>query len=133
MKKDVSGKQESLFFWLKTALIEIAVTLVFIAVFAAVMYFFELNKNMSTVFATLSVAIGSLTAAFSAAKKVGCKGYLIGLIVGGITFVLIALISFIVDDGALTFNTLFHLIIIMLSSLIGGIMGVNKKGKSYIK
>ena len=132
MRKDVSSKNEMLYLTIKTAVLEIVITMVFICLFSALMYFLDLNQNLSPVLATVSVAAGSLIASFYAAKKIGNRGYLTGFAVGFITFVLITLISFIVDDGAITFNTLFHLIIILLSSLIGGIMGVNKKGKRYI-
>ena len=132
MRKDVSSKNDLLILSVKTAVLEIATTVIFICLFSAIMYFMNLNKNLSPVLATVSIAAGSLAASFYAAKKIGNRGYATGLAVGIITFVIITLISFIVDDGAITFNTLFHLVIIMLSSLIGGILGVNKKGKSYI-
>ena len=102
------------------------------AFFAALMFFAELDKNLSTVLATVSVAIGTLVASFYAAKKIGSRGYLTGLSVGGATFIIITLISLVIDGGSITFNTLFHFIIIMLSALIGGICGVNKKANKYI-
>lgn len=131
MKKEVSEKR-NLILWAKTAVLEIIVTAVFIFAFSAVMYFLNLSNELSPVLATVSVALGVLVAAFYAAKKVGSKGYLVGLAVGGITFLIILLISLVVDSGGITINTVFHLIIIMLAALIGGISGVNKRGKKYI-
>ena len=117
---------------LKTSVLGIIITGIFMAIFSAAMYFFELDNSLSPLLATLSVSIGSLAASFYAAKTKGSQGYLTGFIVGVITFILITLISFILDDGGITSNTVFHLIIIILSSLIGGILGVNKKEKKYI-
>ena len=131
MKKEVSEKR-NLILWAKTAVLEIIVTAIFIFAFSAIMYFSNLSNELSPVLATVSVALGVLVAAFYAAKKVGSKGYLVGLAVGGITFLIILLISLVVDSGGITINTVFHLVIIMLASLIGGISGVNKKGKKYI-
>ena len=131
MKKEVSEKR-NLILWAKTAVLEIIVTAIFIFAFSAIMYFSNLSNELSPVLATISVASGVLVAAFYAAKKVGSKGYLVGLAVGGITFLIILLISLVVDSGGITINTVFHLIIIMLAALIGGISGVNKRGKKYI-
>ena len=110
--------------------IGIVVTAVFITLFAVIMYLSGSAFKYAPVFATVSVAIGSLTAAFFTAKKQGSHGLIVGAVIGGITFILITLISLIINRGGVTVNTLFHFIIIMLSSLIGGVIGVNK-GKSH--
>ena len=110
--------------------IGIVVTAVFITLFAVIMYLSGSAFKYAPVFATVSVAIGSLTAAFFTAKKRGSHGLIIGAVIGGITFILITLISLIINRGGVSVNTLFHFIIIMLSSLIGGVIGVNK-GKSH--
>ena len=68
---------------------------------------------------------------FITAKKTGEKGYLTGIIIGSVVFIVITLFSLIMGNN-LSLNTLFHFIIIMLSSIVGGIMGVNKKSKKYI-
>ena len=52
---------------------------------------------------------------------------------GIVTFAVVTLVSLIVDDGGFTQNTIFHFVIIMLASLIGAILGVNKtSNKKYI-
>ncbi|MEE1005721.1 MAG: TIGR04086 family membrane protein [Acutalibacteraceae bacterium] len=107
-----------------------AVTAVFIVLFALIMYLSGAAFKYAPVFATLSVALGCFAAAFFTAKRQGSKGLFAGTVVGGIAFMLITLVSLIVNSGGITLNTLFHFIIIMLSSLIGGILGVNK-GKSH--
>ncbi len=118
---------------IKTALINIGVTGLFIGIFAVIMYLAQIGFEYSAVLATVSLAAGSLVSAFYAAKKIGRKGFLTGLIVGAVTFLTVTLISLFVDKGGVTVNTLFHLIIIMLSALIGGILGVNKAtNKKYI-
>jgi len=132
MKKDVNKNTNLLFFILKTAIIEIVTILLSTMIFALVMYFAKLDKSVAPVLGTISVAIGSFFASFLAAKKLGCKGYLTGIITGGVTFLFVLIVSLIIDNGGVTINTIFHFIIFMLSSLIGGIMGVNKKGEKYI-
>ncbi len=112
----------------------IIVTVVSIFIFAAVMYFAGLDKIYSVIFATVSVALGCFTAAYIAAYKNKQKGFLTGVIVGGSVFTVILLISLLADKGSVTSNTLFHFIIFMLSSVVGGVMGVNKSdSRKYIK
>ncbi len=130
MKKEVNNNL--IFLILKTAITELVTVLLFISIFAAVMYFANIDKSLSPVFGTIAVSIGALVASFFTAKKVGCKGYLTGFIIGISTFIIVLIVSLIIDDGGITINTLFHFIIYVLSSLIGGITGVNKKGKKYI-
>lgn len=130
MKKEAENKYSV---FIKGFIIEALITAVGVLTFAVVMYFLEAGYEYSAVFATVSLAIGCFFGAFFAAKKLGQKGLLNGAIVGIITFATILVISLIVDKGAVTVNTLFHLIIFMLSSVIGGIVGVNKAhNKKYI-
>lgn len=115
------------------AILGIAVTAVFMALFAFIMYIAQIGSEYSPVLATVSLAAGTFAAAFYAARKIGKRGLLTGFVTGGITFVVLTLISLIVDKGGITYNTLFHFVIIMLSALIGGVMGVNKKtNRNYI-
>lgn len=120
-------------FIVKTVLFGVLTTALFILLFSVFMYLSQMGYEYATVFATVSLAAGTFISAFYAAKKIGEKGFLTGIIVGGITFLLVTVVSLIVDNGSVTSNTLFHFIIIMLSSLIGGIIGVNRAvNKKYI-
>lgn len=132
MKKDVNSNKILTKLVLKSSLLQIVSSLILISIFSLIMYFLELDKSLSVIFATLSIAISSFLTSLFASKEIGNKGYFTGFIVGIITFILITLVSFIVDKGAVSLNTLFHFIIILLSSMIGGILGVNKKPKKYI-
>lgn len=130
MKKEAENKYSV---FIKAFIIEAIITAVGVLVFAVIMYFLDAGYEYSAVFATVSLAIGCFFGAFYAAKKFGQKGLLNGAIVGIITFAIILVVSLIVDKGAVTVNTLFHLIIFMLSSVIGGVLGVNKaQNKKYI-
>lgn len=132
MKKDVNSKNILTKLILKTALIQIVTSVVFISIFACAMYFLELDKSFSVIFATISIALSSLISSFFASKEIGNRGYVTGFIIGIATFITITLISLMIDKGSVTINTLFHFIIILLSSMIGGILGVNRKTKKYI-
>ena len=135
MEKYIMKNSKNTFWWnvLKTFLIWALVTVIFILIFATVMYFIEGGYEYSPLFATVSAAMGTLFASMDMGKKIGQKGLMTGGIIGGITFFLITLISLILDSSALGINTLFRFVIIMLSSLIGGVVGVNRKiNEKYI-
>jgi len=107
-------------------------TLVSMLFFAAIILFLNIDRAYAAPFASISIAFGCFIASKITAKKIGDKGYLIGLIVGTVVFIIITLLSLILG-GKLSINTLFHFVIIILSSLSGGIVGVNSnKSKKYI-
>ena len=108
-----------------SVLIQTAVTFILVAVFALIINLADLDYKYAPVFGSVAVGLGSLAGAMRYSAKKKSKGYLIGLAFGGATFLIVTLIGLILNGGGLTLNTLFHLIIIMLSSLSGGIIGVN--------
>ena len=68
-------------------------------------------------------------AARLAGRTVARRRLLLGAAVGGIVFCVLTLISLMINRGGLTQNTLFRFVILMLSSVIGGILGVNRKSQ----
>ncbi len=133
MQKELKNTSSLLNVILKTVIIEIIVTAVSMAIFSVIMFLGEIKYEYSNLFGTLSVAIGLLVATYITTLKKGSKGLLTGLITGGITFLTVLIISIFINGGPLTYNTLFHLIIFILSAVIGGILGVNKSAnKKYI-
>lgn len=119
--------------FLIAAVILVTTTFLFIFLFAIIMYLIEGGYEFSPLFATISLGLGSLFSSMYLAKKVGKRGLLIGAIVGMAVFLLMLIISFIANKSQMSVNTLFRFIIIMLSSLIGGVIGVNKgNNQKYI-
>lgn len=120
-------------FLLKVLAILLLSTIFSMFLFATVLYFLEGGYEYSPLFATISLGIGCFAASLYAAKKIGQKGLLVGSVVGGITFIIITLVSLMASKDIFTLNTLFKLIILMLMSLIGGVLGVNsKQNQKYI-
>lgn len=128
-KKDNVNKK-SAYLW--GAILGVLASLAAMLIFSAVLLFFNIDRAYAAPFATISVAAGCFIASRYTAKKIGDKGYLVGLIIGAVVFVVITVLSLILGNG-FSLNTLFHFIIMMLSSLVGGITGVNSnKHKKYI-
>ena len=120
-------------FLIKALLILVFTTVAAMFIFATVMYFLEGGYEFSPLFATISLGVGTLVTSFFASKKIGKRGFLVGAIIGAVAFFVITLIGLMASKEIFTLNTLFRLIILMLSSIIGGILGVNNKAnQKYI-
>ncbi len=122
------NKKIDYIFIIKAFLILLFSTFAAMLIFAVAMYFLEGGYEFSPLFATISLGIGCLVTTFFASKKIGQKGFLVGLIIGGTVFFIITLAGLMASKEIFTLNTLFRFIILMLSSVIGGILGVNNKG-----
>lgn len=109
-------------------IIGVLLTLALMLFFSALLLFFNIDRDFAAPFATISVAIGGFVSSYIIAKKIKDNGYIIGAINGFVLFFVITLISLILGNS-LTLNTLFHFIIFMLSSMVGGIVGVNKNNR----
>ncbi len=114
-------------FVLKVLILEAITTVTVMFIFAAVLYFLEGGYQFSPLFATISLGIGCFAASFYVSRKFGKRGLLNGAIVGGVTFIIITLVALMASKDIFSINTLFKLIILMLMSFIGGVLGVNTK------
>ena len=75
------------------------------------------------------MSLGAFFGGIAAAKIYKEKGFLIGALNGAIFFFLSTVISFALNADAMTLISLIKLIIFTLSSMIGGVIGVNIKRK----
>lgn len=135
MAENILKKETSLNIknYLVAVVIGVVVSFGFMLLFSAAILYLNLDRAYAAPFATISIAAGTFFASFYIAKKRGDKGYLVGIITGVLVFAIITVLSLIINRSGITKNTLFHLIIIVLSSTVGGVLGVNKgKNKKYI-
>ena len=114
---------------LKSAVIGIIVTAVLMFIFSFIIMYGQLDRAYASAIATVCIAFGTLTAAYFAAKSIGEKGYAVGMLTALIFFIIVTVIGFAINGNNFSINTLFHFIIMLLSGLIGGILGVSKKQK----
>lgn len=120
-KKDTVNKKSA---YIKGGILGVLVSFLVMLVFASLLLFLDIDRAYAVPFATISIAIGTIIASRYTAKKIGEKGYIIGIVIGLTVFVTITCVSLILGNG-LSINTLFHFVIILLASIVGGIMGVN--------
>ncbi len=129
----MADKRIDYIMFLKALLIWLLSTTVSIFLFAAVMYFLESGYEYSPLFATVSLGIGCFFASWFLGNKIAKRGIVIGILVGGVVFIIATLITLIINSGALSIHTLLRFVIFLLSSMIGAIIGVNQNtNKKYI-
>ena len=114
---------------IKAILVFLLSSVIAVFLFAIGMYFLEGGFQYSPLFATISVAVGCLLASLYLGIKKQKNGILIGLLVGGIVFIILTLITLLVNKGAVSVHILLRLIILILSSMIGAIIGVNRNSQ----
>lgn len=118
--------------FIKGIVLGVLVNISLLLIFAAVILLADIDRAFAQPLSSIALGVGGFVAAIYTAKKIGGKGYLVGLIIGLLSFVVVTLIGLIINKNGLTKASVFRFIISFLSSVIGGIIGVNKKTQKYI-
>lgn len=85
----------------------------------------DFSESVAFPLSSLSLGIGSFFGSRYTAKKLQEKGYLCGIINGGILFIVNLIISIIANGFSFSALSVIRLVIILLSGIIGGITGIN--------
>ncbi len=118
---------------IKTALIFIVSFVAVAFLFAVALYYLEGGYEYSPLLATLALSLGGFASSLYLGNFKGEKGILLGGAVALVIFIVTALITLLVNNGAVSIHLVLRFVIILLSSLIGAIIGVNKKAnKKFI-
>lgn len=115
-------------------LLGIAVSFIFLLIFAAVYTLTDIEEYYNAVFATLSLIFGSFFGAMYTVSKLKSMGFLNGMFVGVMIFILVFIVSVFVSKNSFGLTTFFHFVCCLLSGGISGIIRVNKEtNKKYLK
>ncbi|MBQ4155704.1 MAG: TIGR04086 family membrane protein [Clostridia bacterium] len=106
-------------------IVSIIVTFIFLALSAIASTNLDLNDTANLVLSLISANFGVAVGGFVAGKLNKSKGYLVGALNGIISFIILTIISFFFSQESMTAISLIKLITFVLSSIIGGILGVN--------
>ena len=106
-------------------IVSIIVTFIFLAMSAIASTNLDLNDTANLVLSLISANLGVVVGGFVAGKLNKSKGYLVGAINGIIIFIILTVVSFFFSKESMTAISLIKLITFVLSSIIGGILGVN--------
>lgn len=114
-----------------SALYGMVATLFCLVAFSLVMTYVDLPQGIVSALANISLCLGSYFAGFISAKKSRRHGIAIGAASGLAVFLIALLIHIIFVHNGITNAIFSKFAMIMVCSIIGGIIGVNSKGKNY--
>lgn len=110
--------------------ISICIGLVLVCLSAVIMTYTNVNDTMMPILVYTSVGIGVFAGSTMLGKKVKQKGYIYGALFGFIYFSIIYLFTVVSFKGFFVNATVgIYLLTSLVSSAIGGILGVNMSGK----
>ncbi len=105
-----------------------------ILLFSLFMTVVDIPKDYAFPLSSVALGIGSFIGSRFAAKKLMEKGYLCGIILGLLLFVIFTIVAIIVGGAQFTALTPLRLIISVLMGMLGGISGINTKStRSLVK
>ena len=85
------------------------------------------NSGITTIILLISNVILFFILNFINAKNMKKKGFLEGIVLGLIFIILMILIKVILFDNAFKISTIIYYLILFITSIFGGMFGVNKK------
>lgn len=103
--------------------------LLYLLLVSTLNYFNIINYKILSTFSFVFMILLFMYSGFYVAKKSERKGYVNGLIVGGVNIVLILLLSILLGENP-EISVGIYFIILLLSSTIGGMFGINFKNKN---
>lgn len=102
-----------------------------LSIFAAILSKGDFGESTLTAMSFTAQTLGALIGGFAAAKINKKNGLIMGVANGAIMFALLTVLSMILG-GSLSVMTVIRLILLVLGSTLGGIMGVNIRKKQKL-
>ncbi len=96
---------------------------------AALMLASDLQEGYASPISAVAMGIGSLSAGFFASLKIKKGGIVNGTVCGAMIYAVIMFMSLFLSDGGFSLITVYHLLIVILSAAVGGILGVASASK----
>lgn len=93
---------------------------------------FDLDEIGVLIISLISMSTGAFVGGFIAAKINKQKGFLVGILNGIAFFILNTVLAFILNTDSMTIISVIKVILFVITSMIGGIIGVNYSRKRKI-
>ncbi len=126
-----SFKSSRLYCTASSSFVGIVVILICLLIFSLFMTKFDAPEPMVSVMSSLALCVGSYVGGYIAAKRKRQNGMIIGILTGIFIYCIIFFAGVIFAKNSITFSFLSKLIMTLICAAIGGVFGVNSKGKRY--
>ena len=117
-----SSTVKALIFGLIVSLIS---SLVFVVIGAIAATNIEITDEGILILSLICMGLGTFSGGWTSAKFLKEKGWFIGMLNGLIFFLITTIISFITNPEPMTLISVIKLLIFVITSLVGGVLGVN--------
>ena len=100
---------------------------------AVIMSSSDVPEGYAAIAADTAVIVSSLAAGTAAAKVLKMRGLMVGIVMGAVYYAVLMIVGLIFFNTELTAAAATRLIMIVISSAIGGVLGVNVRIKKKWK
>lgn len=118
---------------IRGAVIGVVTLAVSVAVFSLVVTLLDLPRSFCPFFSLAAISLCSFFSALCCSKFCSEGGLKCGSIMGGIFFIVFALVTIILGSSQILIDLFIRLVCCMLPSLAGGVIGVNIESKRKFK
>lgn len=113
--------------YLKVFFINIIIFLIIILVSSTLSYFNIINNTTNNILKIMSIIISNFISGIYIGLKSQNKGYIEGIKVGGITILILGILSFLFFNSKLNVLNIIYYLTIFILTIIGSIIGINKR------
>ena len=117
--------------YLKSLLYIFVSIFVFSALIGTLNYFNIIGNSATNIVELIAIIISMFIGGIYLGKNSQKKGYLEGLKIGLITIVILFLFSFLAYNQSISISTILFYIVILISSILGSVIGINKKSSRW--
>lgn len=107
----------------------VVVCILILLALSALLVVRSIPQSMISPMAIFAISVGGFSAGFCCARITRSRGLALGAVCGTILSLLVLLASFSLKDNAFGVLAILKIVFIMLSSMLGGVMGVNARSR----
>ena len=109
----------------------VLVSMLLLNLIISILYYFNLiNSNIINYLKLLIVALSMLIGGFTIGKESDQKGWLEGIKIATLIIIIFFIISYLGFDQGINIKTIIYYFILICSSTLGGLIGINKKKRT---
>ena len=124
-------KSSRLYCSASSSLVGIIVIFVCLLIFSAFMTKFDAPEPLVVVMSSIALCVGAYTGGYIASKRRRQNGLLLGVLTGIIIYCIIFFLGMIFARNSISLSFINKMIMTVICAAIGGVVGVNSKGKRY--